>query len=76
MALRLRRGTDAQRLTLDGVSIPVPAEGENSKKLRKQRSLAEGRTIPKRRLVYSRGRQKEKLTAEATKDKVQIRVRY
>ncbi len=28
MALRLRRGTDAQRLTLDGVSIPVPAEGE------------------------------------------------
>lgn len=28
MALRLRRGTDAQRLTLDGVGIPVPAEGE------------------------------------------------
>ncbi len=28
MALRLRRGTDAQRLSLDGVSIPVPAEGE------------------------------------------------
>lgn len=28
MALRLRRGTDAQRLTLDGVALPVPAEGE------------------------------------------------
>jgi len=28
MALRLRRGTDAQRQTLDGVSLPVPAEGE------------------------------------------------
>lgn len=28
MALRLRRGTDAQRLTLDGISLPVPAEGE------------------------------------------------
>ena len=28
MALRLRRGTDAQRTTLDGVSLPVPAEGE------------------------------------------------
>lgn len=28
MALRLRRGTDAQRQTLDGVSLPLPAEGE------------------------------------------------
>ena len=28
MALRLRRGTNAQRQTLDGVSLPVPAEGE------------------------------------------------
>lgn len=28
MALRLRRGTDAQRLLLDGISLPVPAEGE------------------------------------------------
>lgn len=28
MALRLRRGTDAQRQTLDGVSLPVPVEGE------------------------------------------------
>tara|TARA_B110000114_G_C15052987_1_gene382060 strand:+ start:514 stop:1518 length:1005 start_codon:yes stop_codon:yes gene_type:complete len=28
MALRLRRGTDAQRLTLDGAALPVPAEGE------------------------------------------------
>ena len=28
MALPLRRGTDAQRLLLDGISLPVPAEGE------------------------------------------------
>lgn len=28
MALRLRRGTNAERLTLDGVANPVPVEGE------------------------------------------------
>jgi|SRR6056300_575357 hypothetical protein len=38
MALRLRRGTNAERLTLDGVANPVPVEGEliyttDSKKL-------------------------------------------